>query len=234
MKCQAIAYIQGKEQVHISHQQVQDMKMRGIGGIQGVLGMETILEIEIVGTPDIEVPVEKIDIETTSKVRGKEIIPRINNIDHLQGVITRVGGTIETPVSPPQPGGHGMMMLNVNHDIVQGTLNGLMNHQDTAAEATLDPLGRDGDHLVPFLEIGIDQETDNPMDVVIPNRTQEVAETDSEKDVTPERDVLLVETVMDEEVIPEETRLDSRLGLNHLQHLDIGLPVLPELQKSLL
>ena len=175
-------------------------------------------------------------------MRGKEIIPKIDNIDHPQGIITRVGGTIGTPVSPPQPGGRGTMMINVAHETVRGTLKGLMNPRDIAEKDTLDPQGRDGDHLVLFLEIGIDQETDDPVDVVIPDRTHEVAETDvipendvtPEKDVNPERDVLLVETVMDEEVIPEDTHLDSRQGLNHLQHLDIGLPVLPELQKSLL
>lgn len=204
------------------------MKMRGKGGIQGILGIETIMEKEIVGTPDIEVPVEKIGIETTARtVRGKEIIPKIDNIDHPQGIITRVGGTIGTPVSPPQPGGRGTMMINVAHETVRGTLKGLMNPRDIAEKDTLDPQGRDGDHLVLFLEIGIDQETDDPVDVVIPDRTHEVAETDvipendvtPEKDVTPERDVLLVETVIIE-VLPADTRL--------------GLQVLPELQKSLL
>ena len=111
--------MQGRVQVHTRHQQVQDMKMRGKGGIQGILGMEPIMEEEIVETPEIEVPIEKIDIETTTrKVRGKEIIPEIDNIDNPQGIITRVGGTIGTPVSPPQPGGRGTMMISVAHETV--------------------------------------------------------------------------------------------------------------------
>ena len=103
-----------------------------------------------------------------------------------------------------------------------------MTNLDTTAVVTLDPQETEGDHHVPSQEIEIDQETKGIMNVIIHNLTQEV-----EIEGTEIRD-LLVETIIEDEVITEDTHLDSHQGLNHLQHLDIDLPVIPELQKSLL
>ena len=189
------------------------MKMKGKGGIQGIPGMEIIVEKEI-AEAETEVPAERIDIKTISKEGEKEVFPEVKGIPHPQEIITEG----EKEVFPEVKG--------IGHP--REIITSLMTHLDTTAVATLDPLEKGGDNLVPSLAKGIFQETKDIVSVMIHDLTQEVETED-----TKSRD-LLVAKIIDDEVIPEDTSLDSCQGLNHLQHLDIGLPVLPELQKSLL
>ena len=210
------------------------MRMKGKGGIQGIPGMKIVVEQEIA---EVEkgVPAGRIDIKTISKEGLKEIFPKIKGILHPQEIII-TGGKEVFPKAKDIP--HPQEIITEGEKEVFPKVKGighpreiitsLMTNLDTTAVVTLDPLEKGEDHLVPSQEIGIDQETEDIVNIIIHNLTQEV-----KIEGTKIRD-LLVETIIEDEVITEDTRLDSRQGLNHLQDLDIDLPVIPELQKSLL
>ena len=192
-----------------------------------------IMMEEEIAEAGIKVLVGKIDMETTSEVGGIEIIPGINGMPqgilHPQGIITKIEVAIDTQVSPPIRKGLGILTSTVNHDLVQGTHNSLMDHPNIPEGATLDPLEKGKDHPIPSLEIGIDQETEDHEDVVVHDLIQEV-----EKDVIEDED-LIIETIIDNEVVAD----DSRQDLNHLIHPDtgrhlMGLPIIPKIQKNLL
>ena len=119
------------------------------------------------------------------------------------------------------------MVIDVVHGTDQGT-----DTQDPQEVATLDPpekgtqgtQGKDGGHLVPSLEIEIDQGIIGTVDVVILDHIHEVVETDSEAEVITGKGATLAETA-ETEVMTKDSSQDQ----SHLHHQDIDLLVSPEI-----
>ena len=102
-----------------------------------------------------------------------------------------------------------------------------LGHPETE-EVTLGHLEKKENHQIPIQGTETDQEIGDIVTVIIHDLTPE------DKIVGTEVKGLLAETIIEDEEITEDTRLDSHQGLNHLQHMNIDLPVTPELQKNLL